>query len=86
MDNFVRDVASYAQLARSGAAPDRSPSRGPLGRYAIAVWRSRVVNQPPILKTLVPHTGHLPSSAGLPFFIVTFFVSIASRFALHFTQ
>jgi hypothetical protein len=38
------------------------------------------------LKTFVPHFWQMPESAGLPFFIVTFFVSMASRLALHFTQ
>jgi hypothetical protein len=42
--------------------------------------------QPPILKTLVPHTGHMPLVAGLPFFRVTFCGSLISLFALHFTQ
>lgn len=40
----------------------------------------------PILYILVPHTGHTPLVAGLPFFIVTFsgfFISLAVR---HFRQ
>lgn len=35
---------------------------------------------------VVPHTGHVPFVAGLPFFKVTGFGSFISRFALHFTQ
>jgi hypothetical protein len=34
----------------------------------------------------VPHTGHLPRSAGRPFFIVTCSGFLISRFCLHFTQ
>src|SRR3990170_3759366 len=34
----------------------------------------------------VPQTGHLPFIAGFPFFSVTFFASLISRFVLHFTQ
>ena len=40
----------------------------------------------PILNILVPHTGHFPSVAGRPFFIVIWTASLISRFALHFTQ
>jgi hypothetical protein len=35
---------------------------------------------------LVPQSGHVPSLAGLPFFIVTAFGSFISFFALHFMQ
>jgi hypothetical protein len=41
---------------------------------------------PPILNIFVPHTGQVPSVAGLPFFIVILFSFFISRFALHFTQ
>jgi hypothetical protein len=34
----------------------------------------------------VPQTGHTPCTAFLPFFMVMFFASLISRFALHFTQ
>ncbi len=40
----------------------------------------------PIRMIVVPHTGHLPFVAGLPFFRVTGLASFISRFALHFTQ
>lgn len=40
----------------------------------------------PIRIIVVPHTGHVPFDAGLPFFRVTLFGSFISRFALHFTQ
>jgi hypothetical protein len=35
---------------------------------------------------VVPHTGHLPFVAGLPFFSVIAAASFISRLALHFTQ
>jgi hypothetical protein len=34
----------------------------------------------------VPHTGHVPFVAGLPFFIVTGFASFISRCVRHFRQ
>ena len=71
-------------MKRHGPRPV-SRSRA-VGRYAFAVTRARAENQPPILKTFVPHFWQMPESAGLPFFIVTFFVSMASRLALHLTQ
>ena len=40
----------------------------------------------PIRNSVVPHTGHLPRIAGLPFLSVTLFGSAISRFARHFTQ
>ena len=40
----------------------------------------------PILNILVPQTGHFPSVAGLPFFIVICTASLISRLVLHFTQ
>ena len=48
--------------------------------------RREVLGQPPILNTFVPHTGHTPESAGLPFFIVICCGFLTSRFALHLTQ
>ena len=40
----------------------------------------------PILNILVPHSGHLPSVAGRPFFIVIWTASFISRLDLHLTQ
>ena len=40
----------------------------------------------PILKIFVPHTGHTPCVAGLPFFIVIDSASLISRLVLHFMQ
>ena len=40
----------------------------------------------PILKILVPQTGHAPSVAGRPFFMVICFAFLISRWALHFMQ
>ena len=40
----------------------------------------------PILNIFVPHTGHVPWVAGLPFFMVMLFGSFISRFVRHFTQ
>ncbi len=48
--------------------------------------RSRDQVAAPILKTFVPQTGHTPSVAGRPFFIVIARGSLISRGALHFTQ
>lgn len=39
-----------------------------------------------IRKSLVPQTGQVPSIAGRPFFIVTSFGSLISRFSRHLTQ
>jgi len=40
----------------------------------------------PIRKTLVPHSGHVPFTAGRPFFSLVSSGSLMSLFALHFTQ
>lgn len=40
----------------------------------------------PILNIVVPHTGHLPFVAGLPFFIVVASAPDISRCVLHFKQ
>ena len=40
----------------------------------------------PILNILVLHTGHVPSVAGRPFFIVTGLAFVISRVVLHFMQ
>lgn len=40
----------------------------------------------PIRKTLVPHLGHVPFTAGRPFFSLVSLGSLISLFALHFTQ
>src|SRR3989454_3163706 len=40
----------------------------------------------PIRMIVVPHTGHLPFIAGLPFFSLTATASLISRLARHFTQ
>ena len=40
----------------------------------------------PIRKTLVPHSGQVPLTAGRPFFNVTSLGSLISLFVLHFTQ
>jgi|GEM_PF-2741230 len=50
-------------------------------------WGQRLVYfAAPILNIFVPQTGHLPSVAGRPFFIVIWTASLISRFVLHFTQ
>src|SRR3954453_16822745 len=48
--------------------------------------RDAVERQPPILKTLPPHFGHVPCSAGLPFFIVIFCGFWTSTFILSLSQ
>jgi HAMP domain-containing protein len=40
----------------------------------------------PILNILVPHSGHVPSVAGRPFFIVTGLAPLIWRCVLHFMQ
>jgi hypothetical protein len=40
----------------------------------------------PIRNTLVPQVGHVPLTAGRPFFSFTSLGSLISLFALHFTQ
>ena len=57
-------------------------------RYIGRPAPSTGLNQPaePILNILVPQTGHLPSVAGRPFFIVIWTASLISRLALHLTQ
>ncbi len=40
----------------------------------------------PIRKTLVPHSGHVPFTAGRPFFNLVSSGSFMSLLALHFTQ
>ncbi len=40
----------------------------------------------PILNIFVPHAGHVPWVAGLPFFMVIAFESFISFFDLHLTQ
>ena len=40
----------------------------------------------PIRKTLVPHFGHVPFTAGRPFFSLVSLGSLISLLALHFTQ
>jgi hypothetical protein len=43
-------------------------------------------SQPPMRKTLVPHLGQVPFTAGLPFFIVICCGFWISTFILSFTQ
>ncbi len=40
----------------------------------------------PIRKTLVPHSGHVPFTAGRPFFSLVSSGFLMSLLALHFTQ
>ena len=40
----------------------------------------------PIRKTLVPHSGHVPFTAGRPFFSLVSLGSLMSLFSRHFTQ
>jgi hypothetical protein len=40
----------------------------------------------PILNILVPQTGHVPSVAGRPFFMLICFAFLISRLVLHFMQ
>jgi hypothetical protein len=40
----------------------------------------------PIRNTLVPHVGHVPFTAGRPFFSLVSWGSLMSLFSLHFTQ
>jgi len=49
-------------------------------------YASRAYFTAPMRMIVVPHTGHLPFIAGLPFFNFTAAGSFISRLALHFTQ
>tara|TARA_B100001765_G_scaffold194759_1_gene143810 strand:- start:901 stop:1101 length:201 start_codon:yes stop_codon:yes gene_type:complete len=40
----------------------------------------------PMRKTLVPHSGHLPLTAGRPFFSLVISGSLISLLSLHLTQ
>jgi hypothetical protein len=40
----------------------------------------------PILNILVPHSGHVPSVAGRPFFMVMGLAPLIWRWVLHFMQ
>jgi len=55
--------------------------------FDFARLKQRLLDQAfPILNILVLQTGHEPSVAGLPFFIVMGFGSFISRFTLHLRQ
>src|SRR5712691_7388175 len=63
---------------RINSLPAENPgrNRSAVGSYFAA----------PIRIIVVPHTGHLPFIAGLPFFSLTATASLISRLARHFTQ
>jgi len=50
------------------------------------VWICKDYSIFPIRKTLVPHSGHVPFTAGRPFFSLVSLGSFMSLLALHFTQ
>src|SRR5439155_11813417 len=59
---------------------------GPRRRAGAVLWTNSGRRQPPILKTLLPHFGQVPCSAGLPFFIVIRCGFWTSTFILSLTQ
>ncbi len=69
-------------IGRAGRKLKENPpkSGGFSGKFALINYL------PPILNIPVPHTGHLPFIAGLPFFNVTGTAVGSSRFARHLTQ
>jgi hypothetical protein len=56
--------------------PDAENVLGDLADYLLA----------PILNILVPHSGHVPSVAGRPFFMVMGLAPLIWRWVLHFMQ
>src|SRR6478752_8666434 len=71
-----------------GPAPHASRNRTALAlrRGPLLGSDVRAERQPPILKTLPPHFGHVPWIAGLPFFIVIFCGFWTWTFILSLTQ
>ncbi len=64
-----------------------TPRPQPLGsRTALSAGPDHSYLLLPILNILVPHSGHTPCVAGLPFFIVTAFSSFMVRLVRHLTQ
>ena len=82
-----RECAILQRLAaRVAAEPMKKASRCG-GLLRSARLRSAVDDQAfPILNILVLHTGHTPSVAGLPFFIVMAFGVFISLLTLHLRQ
>jgi hypothetical protein len=76
----IRRMAAQHTSARlAGGLEDRRN-----GRTATSLLRTYALA--PILNILVPHTGHVPSVAGRPFFMVIGFAFLISRCVLHFMQ
>jgi hypothetical protein len=72
---------AYAEFEGTPAEAKRLAA----GFYS-ALFPARRYFAAPILNILVPQTGQTPSVAGRPFFIVTCFESLISRWVLHFMQ
>ena len=80
---------SDGAVMRPEAASGRGPghrTRAPAVGGGPCLRRDRGRRQPPIRKTLPPHFGHVPCSAGLPFFMVIFCGFWTSTFFLSLTQ
>lgn len=69
-------------LPPKSESPPVTGGLSPRARCAQNPWRQAF----PILNIFVPHTGHFPSVAGFPFFIVIAFASFISRRSRHFKQ
>jgi hypothetical protein len=52
----------------------------------MAAWRQSTDQDLPMRNTFVPHFGHTPRVAGLPFFSVTFWGFFISTLDLHLKQ
>jgi len=81
---LLLDIADYDTIKDCISSGSGTAIRGLETR--MDTEKSDVIYPEPILNTLVPQTGQTPCVAGLPFFIVIFFASLMSLFALHLTQ
>jgi hypothetical protein len=101
LDEFMNRVQAYTEGLERSHRPSHLPPDGRLVSRiepvhsecvrvviadAQACPRARRYFAAPILNILVPQTGQTPSVAGRPFFIVTCFASLISRWVLHFMQ
>src|SRR6476469_8495153 len=80
-------IKGRRQVGLRGFGPRVGHEKAPaVSGGGLVVLRGGVERQPPILKTLLPHFGHVPWIAGLPFFIVIRCGFWTSTFILSLTQ
>ena len=96
-DGFIVARVDNARLALAAGWAEQGAcglvGRGPPISWGSDEYKARPAGRAnlryfaaPILNIFVPQTGHLPSVAGRPFFIVIWTASLISRLVLHFTQ